>query len=269
MPLLKRAWRPPLIPIAARDQSRWLLLKKACRPPLPDGRGSVPACNRAIAFLSRAGEQAVLGLFQRPARVCLLVLAAGPLLAQHNFNPGEVEDGRRVFLANCVVCHGPEGASVPGADIGHGKFRRAASDDDLVKIITAGIPGTAMPPHSLREFQAKAVVVYLHFMASSASDAASSRGDAGRGKAIFEGKGGCLACHRVQGNGSRLGPNLTDIGGRRRFVELERSVLDPDAEIQPQNRFVRVVTREGAAVTGRLLNQDAFTVQLFDSGERL
>ena len=35
------------------------------------------------------------------------------------------------------------------------------------------------------------------------------------------------------------------------------------------NRFVRVVTRNGATITGRLMNQDSFTVQLIDSREQL
>jgi len=200
---------------------------------------------------------------------CTLVLAGGTLLGQHEFSPAEVDTGRRLFLANCAVCHGPEGVSVPGADIGHGKFRRAASDSDLNQIIRNGIPGTPMPPHSLPEFQVRGVVTYLHFLASSASDAATSRGDPARGKAILEGKGACLTCHRLKGAGSRLAPDLTDIGGRRRAANLERSVVQPDAEILPQNRSVRIVTREGATITGQLLNHDTFTVQLFDSSERL
>ena len=203
------------------------------------------------------------------ARICTFVLAGSSLLAQHEFSPAEVDNGRRLFLANCAVCHGPEGVSVPGADIGHGKFRRAASDSDLTQIIQKGIPGTPMPPHSIPEFQIRGVVTYLHFLASSASDAASSRGDPARGKAIFEGKGACLTCHRLKGAGSRLAPDLTDIGGRRRAADLQRSVVEPDAEILPQNRSVRVVTKDGATITGRLLNHDTFTVQLFDSNERL
>ena len=39
--------------------------------------------------------------------------------------------------------------------------------------------------------------------------------------------------------------------------------------IVPSNRFVRLVTRDGATITGRLLNQDIFTVQLLDSKEQL
>jgi len=201
-------------------------------------------------------------------RVCTLLLASGTLFAQHGFSPSEVDDGRRSFLANCAVCHGPEGTSVPGTDIGHGKFRRAATDNEVVQIIRNGIPQTAMPPHSMSDFQARNVVTYLHFLASSAADT-TARGDAGRGKEIFEGKGACSSCHRVRGNGSRLAPDLTDIGGRRRASDLERSILDPDAEILPQNRSVRLVTRDGATINGKLLNHDAFTVQLLDSNERL
>ena len=37
----------------------------------------------------------------------------------------------------------------------------------------------------------------------------------------------------------------------------------------PSQRSFRVVTRDGVAITGRLLNHDAFTVQLLDSQEQL
>jgi cytochrome c oxidase cbb3-type subunit 3 len=202
-------------------------------------------------------------------RICTLVLAAGALLAQRSYSPGDVQDGQRQFLANCAACHGPEGDAVPGTDLGHGKFRRASSDDDLINIIQKGIPGTAMPPNNFTNFQAGTIVAYLRDMAQPASRSNLPQGDVAAGKAIFEGKGACITCHRVKGNGARLGPELTDIGAIRRTVELERSILDPDAEVLPQNRFFRVVTKDGATTTGRLLNQDAFTVQLFDEKERL
>ena len=62
---------------------------------------------------------------------------------------------------------------------------------------------------------------------------------------------------------------MTDVGGLRRIVELERSILDPGAVVQPNHRFFRVVTRDGVAITGRLLNHDLFSVQLLDSQEQL
>jgi hypothetical protein len=45
--------------------------------------------------------------------------------------------------------------------------------------------------------------------------------------------------------------------------------VDPGAVIMPQNRMFRVVTADGAAITGRILNQDTFTVQLIDNKDRL
>lgn len=204
----------------------------------------------------------------RTVAVCIVVLAAGTLLAQRTYTVGDVEDGRRLYLANCAICHGAEGDSVPGVDFTHGKFRRATTDDGLVDVIRVGIPGTAMPPHNLYNFQLSLLVTYLRFMASTARSTTGT-GDALRGKAVFEGKGGCMECHRVNGSGSRVGPDLSDIGALRRALELERSILDPDAEILPQNRYVRVMTRDGASASGRLLNQDGFLVQLLDSKERL
>jgi len=202
-------------------------------------------------------------------RLGALVLAAGTLLAQRRYTPGDVQDGERLFLANCSACHGPEGDAVPGVDLSHGQFRRASSDDDLIGIVLKGIPGTAMPPNNFTNFQASTIVAYLRDMAESTRRSALTPGNAAQGKTVFEGKGACLTCHRVKGNGSRLGPELTDIGALRRAVELEQSILDPDAEVLPQNRFFRVVTKDGATITGRLLNQDAFTLQLFDDKERL
>jgi cytochrome c oxidase cbb3-type subunit III len=201
--------------------------------------------------------------------VSALLVTAGSLPAQHGYTAGDIGDGQRFFLASCAVCHGPEGDAVPGVDLGHGKFKRASADEDLVKIIQKGIPGTAMPPASFSDFQAGAIVAYLRSMAATVPVTASVAGDAARGKAIFEGKGNCISCHRVRGKGSRLGPELTDIGTVRRAVQLEASILDPDAEVLPQNRFMRVVTKDGTAVEGRLLNQDAYTIQLFDSKERM
>ena len=89
------------------------------------------------------------------------------------------------------------------------------------------------------------------------------------GAAIVAGKGDCQSCHRIFGKGSRLGPDLTDIGSLRKPEQLEASLLDPNAEILPENRFYRVVTRDGTAVTGRLLNLDTFQVMMLDPTEQL
>ena len=89
------------------------------------------------------------------------------------------------------------------------------------------------------------------------------------GAALVAGKGMCLTCHRVQGKGSRLGPDLTDIGTLRMAEQLMTSLLDPDADILPENRFYRVGARDGAATSGRLLNLDSFQILMLDEKEQL
>jgi len=201
-------------------------------------------------------------------RLALFASTAGTLLAQHSYTPADVENGGRFFRAQCVACHGPDGDMVEGVDLAHGRFRRASSEDALIKIIQQGIAGTAMPPHNFSDFEAGSIVAYLRSLAATGLST-SGKGDPARGKILFEAKGGCTGCHRVNGNGSRIAPDLSEIGALRPAPDLQRSLLEPNAEILPQNRSYRVVTRDGDTITGRLLNQDSFTVQLLDSRERL
>jgi putative heme-binding domain-containing protein len=200
--------------------------------------------------------------------ITVAIAWAGPSLrAQHN-TASDIEDGGRVFQNNCANCHGPDGNEVAGIDLGRGQFRRPLSDQDLSQIIRNGIPGTPMPSSNFSEEQAARVVAYLRSVAAS-KRSSSAVGDAGRGQVVFEGKGGCAACHRVGSTGSRLGPDLTNIGQLRRAVDLERSLVEPDAEVLGNNRFYHVTTKDGSIATGRLLNLDTFTIQLLDSNEQL
>jgi putative heme-binding domain-containing protein len=93
-------------------------------------------------------------------------------------------------------------------------------------------------------------------------------GDADRGKALVTSHG-CLNCHRIGDTGSRAGPNLSEIGARRTPERLQRSLVAPDEEVLPENRFVEVVLKDGSSVRGKLLNHDAMSVQLLDSKEQL
>ena len=209
------------------------------------------------------------------------------VFAQHAFTPEEVSEGGRLFQSNCTGCHGSAGDQVAGVALMSGKFRRASTDDDVAAIIRNGIPGTAMQGFNFTEQQTATVVAYLRSVAGNfASGDMPPLGDAARGKQIFEDKGQCLSCHRVGENGSRVGPDLTSIGAPRPALvffrppppapspaeivqQLQRSLLDPDAEVTPANRTYRAVLKDGTAITGRLLNLDTFAVQLFDSKERL
>ena len=211
------------------------------------------------------------------ASACMVVMAtllAGTFaFAQAPGPPGAqgaggqpAPDGQQLYMENCADCHGPEGDGVPNVHLGQGRFRRATTDPEVIGIVLRGIPNTAMPPSNFSEAQAAAIVAFLR---TKASRAAATAGNAPNGRAIFTGKGNCTSCHRVNDTGSRVGPDLSEIGRVRHSTDIERAIVDPDFLIVPSNRFVRLITRDGATITGRLLNQDMFTVQLIDSKEQL
>lgn len=187
--------------------------------------------------------------------------------AQHS-TAYDVEDGKRVYQAICANCHGPDGNLIAGIDFGRGVLRRNYTDEQLAAIVVGGIQNTPMPPNpGMSHEQSLRVVEYLRSMSEGRVTRAD--GDANRGRALVFGKGECLDCHAIRGEGSRLGPDLTNIGQLRRAGELERSLLEPAAEVQAENRFYKVTTKNGAIVRGRLLNRDTYTVQLLDLDERL
>jgi putative heme-binding domain-containing protein len=204
--------------------------------------------------------QAVLGLW---------CVAAHPVAAQDHvgqYSQADIERGMRLYGANCAFCHGAAGDAVSNVDLRSGRFRRAATDEDLARLIAAGVPGTAMPPHKFDNTELTGIVAYIRNMRDALAVAA---GDARRGKEIFGGKGACMSCHRVNGQGSRLAPDLSDIGTVRSASALQKSLVDPTTSMLPINRSVRAVTKGGKLITGRRLNEDTYSVQLIDAEERL
>jgi len=210
-----------------------------------------------------------------PSVVCgaaVAILAATLAAQEHSYTPADIESGSRLYQSSCAGCHGPTGDGVPGINLGRGQFRRGTSDTEIATIIRTGIPGTTMPPSGFSEAQAGTIVAYLRNMAATAGGgpaATAARGDAARGKVLFENKGECRSCHRVDGVGPRVAPDLSDIGAIRPATELQQKLIDPNTLVRPGNRSVRLVKSDGTTVTGRLLNHDTFSIQLIDPNERL
>jgi mono/diheme cytochrome c family protein len=167
--------------------------------------------------------------------------------------------------------------------------------------------------------------VILAAILQTAPEISLPAGDPVRGKAIFSSsKANCQSCHRIQGNGSLFGPDLSAIGapprgggpgaGRGGAVaatvapargaapafggdevanariaaapalpaapaansaietmlrQLAQSILDPNALVSVQNRYVLLSMKDGKKISGKLLSVDTFFIQIFDSNEKL
>src|SRR4029077_18394861 len=60
------------------------------------------------------------------------------------------------------------------------------------------------------------------------------------------------ACHRVQGTGSTLGPDLSEIGKKYTRTQILESILEPSKSIDPKYVTYMVETNDGKVVTGLL-----------------
>ena len=220
---------------------------------------------------SQSGLRTALAVFG-----CLLTVGSMRALSQAGqahvgeYSQADITRGSQLYAAQCAVCHGLGGNAVFTVDLRLGRFRTAVSDDDVKRVVRSGVPAAGMPPFPLDDQDLTALVAFIRAgMDVSASAIPMSVGDAGRGKAVFEGgKASCQQCHRVSGRGGRSGPDLSDIGSIRTPSAIYSSLLNPTGAMLPINRPVRVVTREGRTIVGRRLNEDTYTLLLADEDGR-
>src|SRR6476660_10628140 len=91
----------------------------------------------------------------------VLIAVAVAAAQEHSYTQADIENGARLYQSSCAGCHGPNGDMVPGIELQRGRFRRATSDTEIMRIIQLGIPGTTMPPSSFSEAQTGAIVAFL------------------------------------------------------------------------------------------------------------
>jgi putative heme-binding domain-containing protein len=178
------------------------------------------------------------------------------------------EQGKALFQIHCSYCHGANGEGGRGADLTTGQYRRGGSDANLYNTVRNGIPGTEMPAVRASDDEVWKMVAFVKRLGTlGVSEKAS--GDPVAGKAVYEGKGGCAACHAIGRDGGNLGPDLSDVGRRRNPQYLEESLVSPDADVPIRYRSIQVVTKSGQSTVGIRLNEDDISIQLRDEKDKL
>lgn len=169
--------------------------------------------------------------------------------------------GEAIFLSQCAICHGQRGEGGRGAPLARTKLGHAPDDAALQRVIRRGIPGTGMPATWLNEVELREVAAHVRTLGRAVAQAAVP-GDAARGEAVYQGKGGCVRCHTIGGHGGAFGPDLTGIASRRNAAHLRESVVDPGADVLPDFVLLHAVTATGRKVSGARVNEDTFSVQI-------
>jgi putative heme-binding domain-containing protein len=125
--------------------------------------------------------------------------------------------------------------------------------DWLVANLTGGHPGprpkprTPVPPLP----KARAIPTYSRDLVEKLVAEAKAHGDIQRGAFLFrQPTSACLSCHKVDGEGGTIGPDLSNIGKTAKPQDIVESLLWPKRQVKPDYFAVQVVTRNGRAIQG-------------------
>src|SRR5271154_2696923 len=201
-------------------------------------------------------------------------------------DPKAAKAGEFEFRINCAFCHGlgARGGG-RGPDLTRAHKHHGDSDDDLFQNISQGIAGTVMPANGtngqgvgMTDDEIWQIIAYLRSV--QVQSPAKPVGNAAHGKELFYGDAACSSCHMVEGEGGRLGPDLTAVGTARTVEALVESVRTPSKrlawgltestkEFAQEYQSVTVVTSDGQQIKGVTLNEDQFSLQMMDMSERI
>jgi putative heme-binding domain-containing protein len=82
-----------------------------------------------------------------------------------------------------------------------------------------------------------------------------------RGREMFA-AAKCFACHRFDGEGGAVGPDLTALSGRFSPRDILESILDPGKTISDQYAAVQILMLDGRIITGRIVNLSGDSFQV-------
>ena len=243
------------------------------------------------ALIPRKNDKAFRGVPGLAWLVFAACVAGSPGLLAQEKNPyaGDAKVaklGEYQFRLNCAFCHGlgARGGG-RGPDLTRAHKHHGDSDAEMFHNIHDGIAGTAMPAATndsigvgMSDEEIWQVVTYLRSVQVKAP--AQPTGNAEHGKELFNGALGCSTCHMIQGKGGRLGPDLTTVGASRSTEYLVESLRNPSRrlaqgmleamkEFPQEYESVSVVTADGTKLSGVVLNEDQFTLQMLDTREHL
>lgn len=178
-----------------------------------------------------------------------------------------VQAGMGIFRSRCADCHGMDARGVRGPDLTQ-VWASGRTDGGLFRTLRRGVPGTEMPSVGPRtsDDEVWKILAYLKTIAApTATDVVA--GNAQNGERVFRAQ--CAGCHRVNGVGGRLGPDLSRIGVARARGAVVRRIRGATEDFLEGYEPVIITLTNGQTVRGVRKNGDLFSVQIMDGRERI
>ncbi|HEY2341973.1 MAG TPA: c-type cytochrome, partial [Chthoniobacteraceae bacterium] len=85
------------------------------------------------------------------------------------------------------------------------------------------------------------------------------------GRALFNGKATCYLCHKLNGEGNRVGPELSNLV-HRDYASVLKDIVDPNAMINPDAVGYIVTMKDGSGVVGTRLAETDDELQIAQPG---
>ncbi|HET7107432.1 MAG TPA: c-type cytochrome [Candidatus Acidoferrum sp.] len=171
--------------------------------------------------------------------------------------------GQQIFDSSCASCHGLDGRGGERApDIATRPEITHRSDQDLLKLLRAGIPEKGMPPFAgLGSTKLSALLNYVRSLQGKGT-AIPVVGNTEMGKELYSGKAGCSECHMVNGAGGFLGPDLSKYGENHSVAEIRSAIVKPEKIPGTRGHVAEVTAKDGKIYSGLVRNEDNFSLQL-------
>ncbi len=182
-------------------------------------------------------------------------------------NAAAIQAGMGQYRVRCADCHGMDARGIRGPDLSQ-VWASGRTDPGLFRTLRVGVPGTEMPAVGVRttDDDIWKILAYLRTLAAPApSD--PLRGNAANGERVF--RATCSGCHRVNGRGGRLGPDLSRIGVSRPRASMVRRIRGAVEDNRPGYEPVTLTTPGGQQIHAVKKNEDLFSVQVMDTRERI
>lgn len=220
-----------------------------------------------MSHLGSAMLGALLGTVIGTAATVAAQTPAATTKNPYEGNTEAIQAGLGVFRSKCADCHGVDARGVRGPDLTQ-IWASGRTDAGLFRTVRHGISGTEMPAIGYRSTDDEVwkVLAYIRTLAVSAT-VGEVAGDAVRGEQLFRAQ--CAGCHRVNGRGGRLGPDLSRIGVARPRAAMARRIRGGVEGFQEGYEPVTLTQKSGQTIRGVKKNEDLFSVQLMDTRERI